>query len=188
MIKPKKLALFLSLIMLSLSFVGAIGARGWRRWRWKREPIIEGVAWFDHRRMCVCWRADLTNGQFWVDLDGDHSTAFLSGGMRWHEDYGNCVSLGVVVWRVGWWSYGWASTIGELKIDRNVEPPFWKWHIQKTRLGDLTEWFGVTIQRKRPPTDWVVKLYASNGTHFLPIIDTFWYTTDSGATWHSLTP
>jgi len=147
--------------------------------------------WYDEEDGSIHWWTDQTGDTFLVDLDGDNTTAATTN-LWGHWEYGTVSSLGVVNITYGegsmGWAYGWAAMIGTLKIDKNPTKPFWEWHIHETIFGDLTEWFCFRITKKKPPTNFHVILYASDGTNRLPITLPFWYSEDNGYTWNEYNP
>jgi hypothetical protein len=150
------------------------------------QPVkAEPIWWFDYTTNSVCWRADLAKGRFYVDFDGDHSTAALSDRGGWKYEYGNCFNLGVVkIYHNEYWLrvYGWAFTIGELIIPRRDA------HIHETYVGNMTEWFYFWVPKTTPPSDWVICLQKSDGVNPIPVTSKFWYSEDEGITWKSFDP
>lgn len=181
------LATFIVMLVVALIFPLVEAGKGKGKHKgWLKHPKRKTVVltdnpfpiWYNYTDWTVRWMANETYALM-VNLDVTNDAVGVSHCGIWHYEYGYCFDLGAT----GGVLYRWACRVGELKIDG---PPY-EWHIQAPYMEDC-EWYGFSLQKTTPPTDFVAILHASNGTHFQPIHDTFSYSYNNGKTWISYTP
>ncbi len=173
-------------------------SRYWRRYV-KPEPKPKIVSlnpdhlWYDYSDQSIRWNTSAPANLPYivrVDLDGEHDIFAMttSGGVggNYHYEYGYYADVGVAR-SIGGSGFivKWATRIGELKIRQDTDGDY-EWHTRDF-YGE-GEWFGFTLQKNTPPTDWVVVLHRSDGTNILPVDNTFWWSINGGKTWNSFTP
>lgn len=141
--------------------------------------------WFDPVSKAVCWDGRTF---YWhtlqFDFDGERRTTMTS-------DYSEEPQFLVVPMARAGNTY---SSIGGIKgylallSETDVNPPISHTQFGNLVEGLLTEWFHVFVTKKDPPTDWVIGLQRSDGSHIIPLTEPFWYSEDEGKTWTEFDP
>ena len=174
-------AVFLMVALLS-PMVQAGKHKGWlKHSKNKTVMLVKNPfpIWYNYSDHSVRWMANET-WVLMVNLDRTNDAKAISMCGVWHYEYGYCFDLGTTNGVL----YRWACRAGELKIDGF---PNYEWHMQAPYMEDC-EWYGFSLQKTEPPTDFVAVLHASNGAEFQPILTTFWYSLDYGSSWAAFTP
>lgn len=135
--------------------------------------------WYDSNNDAMCWLANETRTDFYIDFDGDHRTAIMSyGGSGWHIDYGEVAGIRACIKVGGGTYFGFGPDIGEKKIDKSVG------YLQNTQESITTEWFRFFLPKPVPPTDWVVCAQPTSGDGQPPEpITNCFYSEDAGENW-----
>ncbi len=147
-------------------------------------PIVSSVDWwYDGKEKAICWDGS-TGGQFMflVDLDGIHQTSVTS---EW-ETGTNGLVVGAAFGLAGrFTSYPGIDGSTVRLSQHEVNPP-----VPHASVPDNTrfpvEWYHLFVTKLAPPSNYVLGLQGSDGTHVKPIDSAFWISEDSGATWRMI--
>lgn len=128
----------------------------------------------------------LEMGHYMIDLSNGESDVAIMEHIGWYAPYGDYVAFGTAhVWGQGSFITSWIGRIGELKIDGATNTPPYTFF---ARYAPGETWYAYTLRDHTPPTDYIVTVHASDGSHILPITSTFRFSTDNGVHWTTFTP
>ena len=142
--------------------------------------------WYDATTGALCWDGRTERpALFYVDLDGVHETAVTND---WSNGTGGLFVAPVVAVSRGWTSIPGQdgqtqAQWGETRINPPV--PHVR-HPQNTQFPQ--EWYHIFVTKLTPPSDFVIGLQGSDGTHVRPIDGPFWVSEDFGRTFTEFRP
>lgn len=151
-------------------------------------PRTGGAAYYSYRDNAIhfSFAKWTVSNSLLVDLDGDHSTLAAVYTCRTRE-FGLVVDLGVAYMTPDGCTiqFTWGAEASRTEI--NGFPCVMR-TIKKEMSGEtpVGEYFKWTLTKYHPPTNGIVILHQSNSYgQTLPIVNSFHYSFDDGATWYT---